>query len=351
MSLITADELQPEEELKDELYEHYRYTVDKGQVQTRIDKFLMDRIERVSRNKLQQAMHAGNVLVNEKPVKPNYKIKPFDEIVIVLSTPVKELKLVAENIPLQKVYEDDAVIVINKKAGMVVHPGLGNYTGTLVNALLYHFKDLPQTKEEIRPGLAHRIDKFTSGLLVVAKTEYALAHLAKQFFDHTIERKYVALVWGDFEEESGTITGHIDRHERNRQKFAVYPDGDKGKHAITHYKVLERFGYTTLVECQLETGRTHQIRVHMAYIGHPLFADDTYGGDRIVKGTVFTKYKQFVDNCFEICNRQALHAKVLGFTHPITGERLRFESDLAPELEAVIEKWRQYYKFMKREDD
>jgi 23S rRNA pseudouridine1911/1915/1917 synthase len=228
---------------------------------------------------------------------------------------------------------------------------LGNYTGTLVNALLYHFKDLPQSKEEIRPGLAHRIDKYTSGLLVVAKTEYALAHLAKQFFDHTIERKYVALVWGDFKEDSGTITGHIDRHERNRQKFAVYPEGDKGKHAITHYKVIERFGYTTLVECQLETGRTHQIRVHMAHIGHPLFADDTYGGDKIVKGTVFTKYKQFVDNCFEICNRQALHAKVLGFTHPVTGERLRFESDLAPELEAVIEKWRQYYKFVKREDD
>lgn len=351
MNLITTDDLQPEEELKDELYEHYRYTVDKGQVQTRIDKFLMDRIERVSRNKLQQAMHAGNVLVNEKPVKPNYKIKPYDEIVIVLSTPVKEFKLLPENIPLQIVYEDDTVIVINKKAGMVVHPGLGNYTGTLVNALLYHFKDLPQTKEEIRPGLAHRIDKFTSGLLVVAKTEYALAHLAKQFFDHSIERKYIALAWGDLKEDSGTITGHIDRHERNRQKFAVYPEGDKGKHAITHYKVLERFGYTTLVECQLETGRTHQIRVHMAYIGHPLFADDTYGGDKIVKGTVFTKYKQFVDNCFEICNRQALHAKVLGFTHPVTGERLRFESDLAPELEAVIEKWRQYYKFVKRDDD
>jgi 23S rRNA pseudouridine1911/1915/1917 synthase len=351
VNLIPAEDLQPEEELKDELYEHYRYTVDKGQDLTRIDKFLMDRIERVSRNKLQQAMHAGNVLVNEKPVKPNYKIKPFDEIVIVLSTPVKEFKLVAENIPLQVVYEDDTVVVINKKAGMVVHPGLGNYTGTLVNALMYHFKDIPQGKDPIRPGIAHRIDKFTSGLIIVAKTEFALAHLAKQFFDHTIERKYLALAWGDFEEESGTITGHIDRHERNRQKFAVYPDGDKGKHAITHYKVVERFGYTTLVECQLETGRTHQIRVHMAYVGHPLFADDTYGGDKIVKGTVFTKYKQFVENCFEICNRQALHAKVLGFTHPVTGERLRFESDLAPELEAVIEKWRQYYKFVKREDD
>jgi 23S rRNA pseudouridine1911/1915/1917 synthase len=351
VNLIPEEDLQPEEELKDELYEHYRYTVDKGQDLTRIDKFLMDRIERVSRNKLQQAMHAGNVLVNEKPVKPNYKIKPFDEIVIVLSTPVKEFKLVAENIPLQVVYEDDTVVVINKKAGMVVHPGLGNYTGTLVNALMYHFKDIPQCKDPIRPGIAHRIDKFTSGLIIVAKTEFALAHLAKQFFDHTIERKYLALAWGDFEEESGTITGHIDRHERNRQKFAVYPDGDKGKHAITHYKVVERFGYTTLVECQLETGRTHQIRVHMAYVGHPLFADDTYGGDKIVKGTVFTKYKQFVENCFEICNRQALHAKVLGFTHPVTGERLRFESDLAPELEAVIEKWRQYYKFVKREDD
>ncbi len=351
MNLIPAEDLQPEEDLKDELYEHYRYTVDKGQELTRIDKFLMDRIERVSRNKLQQAMHAGNVLVNEKPVKPNYKIKPYDEIVIVLSTPVKEFKLLAENIPLQVVYEDDTVIVINKKAGMVVHPGLGNYTGTLVNALLHHFKDLPQGKEPIRPGIAHRIDKFTSGLIIVAKTEYALAHLAKQFFDHTIERKYVALAWGDFEEVSGTITGHIDRHERNRQKFAVYPDGDKGKHAITHYKVIERFGYTTLVECQLETGRTHQIRVHMAYMGHPLFADDTYGGDRIVKGTVFTKFKQFVENCFEICNRQALHAKVLGFTHPVTGERLRFESELAPEITAIIEKWRQYYKFVKREDD
>lgn len=345
---MNTEEILLEDDGKEELYEHYRYTVDKGQELARIDKFLMDRIERVSRNKLQNAMRAGNVLVNQKPVKPNYKIKPKDEIVIVLAEPAREFKLIAENIPIEIVYEDDTIIIVNKHAGIVVHPGLGNYTGTLVNALLFHFQGLPQTAEQIRPGLAHRIDKHTSGLLVVAKNDYALNHLARQFFEHTIERKYLALVWGDIKNDSGTITGNIDRHERNRQKFTVYPDGEKGKHAITHYKVIERFGYTTLVECQLETGRTHQIRVHMQYIGHPLFADDTYGGDTIVKGTLFSKYKQFVENCFEICHRQALHAKVLGFIHPETGKKIRFESEPPKDIEEVIDKWRKYYQSLSK---
>jgi 23S rRNA pseudouridine1911/1915/1917 synthase len=339
-----------EDSLKDELYEHYRYTVDKGQQSTRIDKFLTDRIVNVSRSRMQVALNAGNVLVNNKAVKPNYKIKPFDEIVIVLSTPQKELKLAPENIPLTIVYEDDELLVVNKPAGMVVHPGLGNYTGTMVNALLYHFKNLP-VKEAIRPGLVHRIDKNTTGVLVVAKTDFAMNHLARQFYEHTIERKYVALAWGDMESDSGTITGHIDRSERNRQVFTVYPEGDKGKHAITHYKVIERFGYVTLVECQLETGRTHQIRVHMKYIGHPLFNDDTYGGDRIVKGTIYTKYKQFVENCFDICPRQALHAKVLGFIHPSTGKHLRFESELPNDIKEVVEKWRVYFSAIRNKSE
>jgi 23S rRNA pseudouridine1911/1915/1917 synthase len=344
----TAENNLPEQEdsLKDELYEHYRFKADKGQEPMRIDKFLHDRIEKISRNRIQLALKAGNILVNGKPEKPNYKVKPYDEIVIVLATPQREIKLNPENIPLQIVYEDDELLVINKTAGLVVHPGLGNYTGTLVNALLYRFQQLP-VKEPIRPGLVHRIDKNTSGLLVVAKTEFAMNHLARQFFEHSIERKYYALVWGDLQDDEGTITGNIDRHERQRQLFTVYPDGEKGKHAVTHYKVIERFGYVTLVQCQLETGRTHQIRVHMKHIGHPLFNDDTYGGDRIVKGTVYTKYRQFVENCFAICPRQALHAKVLGFIHPTTQKHLRFESSLPPDMQALIEKWRNYFTAVK----
>ncbi len=346
----TEDLNEPLEEAKDDLYEHYRFKADKGQDPLRIDKFLMDRIEKISRSKIQDALRAGNVLVGRKPVKPNYKIKPLDEIVIVLSSPPREIELIAENIPIEIVYEDASVVVVNKPAGLVVHPGLGNYTGTLVNALIYHFNNLPDGSMSGRPGLVHRIDKNTSGLLVIAKTDYAMTHLAKQFFDHSIERKYMALVWGDVKEASGTITGNIDRHERLRQKFAVFPEGDKGKHAVTHYKISERFGYTTLLECELETGRTHQIRVHMQHIGHPLFNDDTYGGDRILKGTVYTKYKQFVENCFQACQRQALHAKVLGFTHPETGERLRFESEPPEDMRDLIERWRNYFKHVKVED-
>jgi 23S rRNA pseudouridine1911/1915/1917 synthase len=327
-----------EELLKDELYEHYRFTADKGQQPLRIDKFLTDRIEKISRNRLQTALKAGNILVNNKPEKPNYKVKPNDEIVIVLAQPQREIKLIPENIPLDIVYEDTQLLVVNKPAGLVVHPGLGNYTGTLVNALLFHFHQLPGN-DSVRPGLVHRIDKNTSGLLLIA-----MDHLARQFFDHSIERKYTALVWGDVKNNTGTITGNIDRNERNRQKFSVFPDGEKGKHAVTHYRVLERFGYVTMVECELETGRTHQIRVHMEYIGHPLFNDDTYGGNKIVKGTIYSKYKQFVDNCFTICTRQALHAKVLGFVHPETGKKLRFESNLADDINAVLEKWRNYFR-------
>lgn len=341
---MNTEELFEEEEDKDERYEHFRFSVDKGQGALRIDKFLMDRIEKSSRNKIQQAIKAGNVLVNSSPIKSNYKIRPADEIVIVLATPVREITLIPENIPLHIVYEDEDVLVVNKAAGMVVHPGLGNYTGTLVNALLYHFHSLPQGSDQIRPGIAHRIDKFTSGLLVVAKNDFALTHLARQFFEHSIDRKYMALAWGNFNSDSGTITGNIARHERLRQRFAVFPDSDKGKHAVTHYKVLERFGYATLIECILETGRTHQIRVHSAYLGHPLFNDETYGGNHIVKGAIYTKYKQFVDNCFQLCKRQALHAKVLAFTHPVSGKRLHFESDLPEDMALVIDKWRRYFQ-------
>jgi 23S rRNA pseudouridine1911/1915/1917 synthase len=335
-----------DDSLKDELYEHHRFKADKGQTPVRIDKFLTDRIEKVSRSRLQAALKAGNILVNGKAVKPNYKVKPLDEIVIVLATPPCEIKLNPENIPLQIIYEDNELLVVNKPPGLVVHPGSGNYTGTLVNGLLYHFQHLP-TKEAIRPGLVHRIDKNTSGLLVVAKTEFSMNHLARQFFEHTIERKYIALVWGDLKNDSGTITGNIDRHERYRQMFTVFPDGDKGKPAITHYKVLERFGYVTLIECELETGRTHQIRVHMKYIGHPIFNDDTYGGNQIVKGTIYSKYKRFVENCFALCPRQALHARMLGFQHPSTGKHLRFDCDLPQDMMQLINKWCDYFNAIK----
>ena len=331
----------PEEE--NELYEHFRFNVDPGQTHLRIDKFLVNKIQNASRNKIQAAAAAGNILVNGKAVKSNYKVKPNDEISIVMSYPPPDNEIVPEDIPIDIVYEDGSVLVINKAQEMVIHPGYGNKTGTLVNALVYHFKGDPFfNPENERPGIVHRIDKGTSGLLVVAKTEMARNHLARQFFEKTSERTYWALVWGQLKEDKGTITGHIGRHLKDRMQMAVFPDGERGKHAVTHYKVIERLGYVTLVECRLETGRTHQIRAHFKHIGHPLFNDDRYGGDQILKGTTFTKYKQFVQNCFKILPRQALHAKTLGFVHPRTGEKMRFDSELPEDMAQVIDKWRKY---------
>ncbi|MFA5326390.1 MAG: RluA family pseudouridine synthase [Prolixibacteraceae bacterium] len=325
------------------LFEHYSIVVDPGQTLLRIDKFLSNRLMNATRSRLQLAADEGKILVNQVPVKSSYKVKPGDEISIVMDYPRRELKIIPEDIPLNIVYEDDVLLVVNKPAGLVVHPGHGNYSGTLVNALAFHFRDLPLfNSEDPRPGLVHRIDKNTSGLLVVAKTLDAKVKLAHQFFEKTTKRKYVALVWGDLKEDEGTITGNIGRSLKNRQVFTVFPDGDYGKHAVTHYKVIERLGYVNLVECRLETGRTHQIRVHMKHIGHPLFNDDNYGGDQVLKGTTFTKYKQFVANCFAIIPRQALHAQMLGFVHPVTGEEMLFESELPEDLATVIVKWRNY---------
>lgn len=329
-----------------EFYEHLRVTVDKGQGLLRIDKFLMSRIENASRNKVQNAAKAGNIFVNDKPVKQNYKVKPGDVISLVMSQPPRELELIPENIPLNIVFEDDYLVIINKPPGMVVHPGYGNYTGTLVHALMYYFTELAaMAKHDMRPGLVHRIDKNTSGILLIAKNELVQTRLAKMFFDKTISRVYQALVWGDFAEDSGTITGHIGRSLKDRKVMHVFPDGDYGKHAVTHYKVLERFGYVTLVECTLETGRTHQIRAHFRYIGHPLFNDDTYGGDAILKGTTFAKYKQFVNNCFQLVPRHCLHAKSLEFKHPITKQLMSFNSDIPEDMQAAIDKWRHYSSF------
>jgi 23S rRNA pseudouridine1911/1915/1917 synthase len=340
---------QPDEqeinEGSDELYERFSFKTDKGQEPLRIDKYLMNRIEGATRNKLQQAMNAGMVLVNGKPVRPNYKIKPLDEVIVYSDLNPEDTDVLPEEMPLNIIYEDTDLMLINKPPGMVVHPGSGNYTGTLLNGVAWYLrKQNPSLTEETLPrfGLVHRIDKNTSGLLVLAKTDIAMRNLAKQFFDHTIRRKYRALVWGDLQKEEGTIIAHVGRHQRFRKLFEAYPEGDHGKEAITHYKVIERFGYVTLVECVLETGRTHQIRVHMKYIGHPLFNDDFYGGDKIVKGTVYAKYKQFVENCFTICPRQALHAKTLGFVHPTTGKDMYFDTPLPQDIEQVIEKWRKY---------
>lgn len=332
-----------EEEIEEnqELFEHYKFTADKGQEVLRVDKFLMDKIPNTTRNKLQQAISDGSILVNKKTVKSNYKVKPDDEITVELSYPPQEIELIPEDIPLDILYEDEQVIVLNKPSELVVHPGYGNHSGTLVNALIYHFNNLPEADMAGRPGLVHRLDKNTTGIMVVAKTEHALTHLGKQFFDRTTERRYHALVWGDVEED-GTVTGHVGRSLKNRKVMEVFPDGEFGKHAVTHYKVLKRFGYVTLVECKLETGRTHQIRIHMKHIGHPLFNDNEYGGDRILKGTSFTKYKQFINNCFKILPRQALHAKSLGFEHPTSGERMNFESDLPDDMKSVLEKWDVY---------
>jgi 23S rRNA pseudouridine1911/1915/1917 synthase len=334
-----------EEELVDqqELFEHYRFKADPGQSLLRIDKFLSDRLENSSRTRIQNAANAGNILVNNNAVKPNYKIKPGDIVQVVLPTPPREIELIPEDIPLNIVYEDDDVLVVNKQPGMVVHPAYGNYTGTLVNALMWHFRDLPLFNTgESRPGLVHRLDKNTSGILVIAKNEFALNRLSKQFFDRTTDRRYNALIWGIPDPPEGTITGNVGRSIKDRKVMQVFKDDTEGKTAITHYKVLEDFGYISLIECKLETGRTHQIRVHFSHIKHPLFNDEEYGGDQILKGTTFTKYQQFIKNCFKILPRQALHAKSLAFDHPVTGKRLSFDSDLPDDMVQVIEKWRKY---------
>jgi 23S rRNA pseudouridine1911/1915/1917 synthase len=334
-----------EEDLVDQqdLFEHYRFRADPGQSLLRIDKFLSDRLQNTSRTRIQNAANAGNILVNNIQVKPNYRVKPGDIVQVVLPNPPREIDLIPENIPLNIIYEDDDVLVVNKEPGMVVHPAYGNYTGTLVNALMWHFKDLPLFNSgENRPGLVHRIDKNTSGILVIAKNEFALNRLSKQFFDRTTDRRYNALVWGTPDPLEGTICGNVGRSVKDRKIMQVFKDGDDGKPAITHYKVIEDLGYISLVECKLETGRTHQIRVHFSYIKHPLFNDEEYGGNLILKGTTFTKYQQFIRNCFKILPRQALHAKSLSFNHPVTGKRLSFDSELPDDMKQVIDKWRKY---------
>lgn len=325
-----------------ELYEHHRVVADKGQGLLRVDKFLFNRLEGVSRNKIQAAAAAGCILVNERPVKSNYRVKPFDVVSVVMDRPRRELEIVPQDIPLQVVYEDDDLIVVNKPAGMVVHPGYGNYTDTLVNALAYHFRHLEMFQgNDPRPGLVHRIDKNTTGLLVVAKTDYAKMHLARQFFERTTRRTYRALVWG-VPPPTGRIEGNIGRSPRDRKVMEVFPDGQSGKTAITHYRTLEDLGYISLIECRLETGRTHQIRVHMKHIGHPLFNDFEYGGDKLLRGTTFTRYRQFVENCFALIPGQALHAQTLGFVHPRTSQLLEFSSDLPHGFQQIIDRWRLY---------
>lgn len=324
-----------------ELYEHFRFLVDKGQNSLRIDKYLFSRIENISRTRLQNAANAGNILVNGQAVKPSYKIRPLDTITIVLAHPPRDVEIYPEDIPVKIEYEDRDIIVVNKAAGMVVHPGHGNFTGTLQNALLFHMLQADPTGET-KPFLVHRIDKDTSGILLVAKNELAQSKLARQFFYHTVDRTYAALVWGNLNEEKGTIRGNIGRDVRNRLIMSVYEDEEKGREAITHFSVIERFGYVTLVECRLETGRTHQIRVHFRHIGHPLFNDESYGGNEILKGTTFSKYKQFISNCFKLLPRQALHARSLGFLHPSTGKQMNFDSPYPDDLQSVIEKWRSY---------
>lgn len=345
------EDIQGEDE-EEELYEHFRLQVDKGQSILRIDQFLKLRLEHTSRNRIQNAAKAGAILVNGKPVKQNYKVKPQDVISIVLAKPPRDKDLKAENIPLDIVYEDDYLLVVNKPAGMVVHPGVGNFSGTLVNALMWHFENLPMPAgrtEYPRPGLVHRIDKNTSGLLVIAKDEESMTHLAKQFFDRTTERLYTALVWGNVESDNGRVEGNIGRDERFRKLMTVFPEGDAGKPAVTNYKVIERLGYVTLTQCKLETGRTHQIRVHMKYIGHTLFNDDRYDGNRILKGPRHSKYISFVENCLELIPGQALHAQTLGFRHPVTGNQMYFESPLPDGFERLLERWRTYSAAVKTE--
>ena len=336
------DNLDPEFEGEQVLHEHFSFIADPGQEPLRVDKYLMNRVENATRNKIQNAAKEGSIIVNDVVVKSSYKVKGGDTVRVLFGHPPYENLLVGEDLPIDVVYEDDSLIIVNKAAGMVVHPGHGNYSGTLINGLMFHFDNLPQNDKQ-RPGLVHRIDKDTSGLLVVAKTETAMTHLSKQFFDKSSERKYFALVWGDVKADSGTIEGNIGRHPRNRLQMTVFDaDEEIGKPAVTHYKVLERLGYVTFLECQLETGRTHQIRAHMKHIGHTLFNDERYGGDAILKGTSFTKYKQFVDNCFKLLPRQALHAKTLGFEHPVTGKWMQFDSEIPKDMCLALEKWRQY---------
>ncbi len=338
---------------EDNLFEHYRFVADPGQGLLRIDKFLMSKMEKVTRNRIQRAIRDGAIKVNDQNVKPNHKIKPHDVVTILLPDPPEvNVPVVPENIPLNIVYEDDDVMVINKPPGMVVHPGVGHKTGTLVNAIAYHMRNqqpMPFRDDYVsRPGLVHRIDKDTSGLLVMAKTQHAMSHIAKQFFDHTTYRRYYALVWGDFDEQEGTVEINIGRDPYNRLHNRVFPEGDRGKYAVTHYSVIEDLYYVSLVECRLETGRTHQIRVHMKHLGHTLFNDKRYGGDRILKGTVFSKYKQFVENAFKLMPRQGLHAKSLGFDHPTTGERMMFHSDLPEDFQLCLDKWRKYLTTRKK---
>ena len=335
------DNLEPEFQDDQVLHEHFSFTADPGQEPLRVDKYLMNRVENATRNKIQKAAKEGSIFVNDIVVKSNYKVKGGDIVRVLFGHPPPENLLVGENLPLNVVYEDDSLILVNKAAGMVVHPGHGNYSGTLINALMFHFENLPKN-ELHRPGLVHRIDKDTSGLLVIAKTEAVMTHLSKQFFDKASKRKYHALVWGDVKEDSGTIEGNIGRHPKNRLQMTVYENGEAGKPAITHYRVLERLGYVTFIECELETGRTHQIRAHMKHIGHTLFNDERYGGDAILKGTSFTKYKQFVENCFKLIPRQALHAKTLGFEHPETGNWMEFDSEIPSDMKNVLNRWRQY---------
>lgn len=336
-------ELEEDEEGIDGLYERHRFVADKGQTALRIDKFLMTKIANASRNKIQDGIESGFVTVNDVVVKANYKVKPLDIITVSMDEPPRNTEIIPQNIPLDIIYEDDDLLVVNKPAGMVVHPAHGNWDGTLVNALVYHFQNLPTHRNgEIRPGLVHRIDKDTSGLLVIAKTDQAMTHLAKQFFDHSIERTYSALVWGEPKQDEGTIVGNIGRSLKDRKIMAIFPDGSQGKEAVTHYKVLRKIRYVSLVQCNLETGRTHQIRVHLKSIGNTLFNDETYGGNKVLRGTVFSKYEKFVENCFKICPRQALHAKSLGFIHPKTGEFMQFDTELPVEMVQVMEKWEGY---------
>lgn len=353
-SITTAFQCQDavvrENDEADELFERHRFVVDRGQELLRIDRYLQQHLASVSRNKIQAAAKAGCVLVNEKAVKPNYRVKPCDVISVLLPEPPHDSELLPEAMPLHIVYEDDDVLVVDKPAGLVVHPGYGNFTGTLLNGLIYYLnRDALHSEQLTMPYLVHRIDKDTSGLLLVAKNEDAQVVLAKQFFEHTIERRYYALVWGDFSEENGTVIGRIGRSVKDRRVMTVFPDDpmlsdeqQPGKHAVTHWHVVERFGYVSAIECVLETGRTHQIRAHMRHIGHPLFSDAAYGGDVILKGTTFSKYKQFVDNCFQLLPRQALHARILGFEHPQTGRQLHFESPIPEDMMSVVERWRNY---------
>lgn len=344
VSQFEPDNFEDEEEV--ELFEHFSFNVDKGQSPIRIDKFLTDRIANATRNKVQNTIDSGNVLVNGKPIKSNYKIKPLDEIKVLLEKPPRDTEVIPEKLALDIIYEDDYLMVVNKPPGMVVHPAHGNWTGTLVNGLVYYFNQLPTLPGNTgRPGLVHRIDKDTSGLLVIAKSEVAMTELAHQFFHHTIERTYLALVWGEPAEDKGTIIAHVGRSAKDRKVMVAFPDGSQGKHAVTHWKVLKRLRYVSLVQCNLETGRTHQIRAHMKFLGHPLFNDAMYGGDKIRKGTQFSKYKAFVQNCFEIMPRQALHAMSLGFVHPINKKPLYFEAPLPEDFVKVLDKWEKYVTY------